>query len=143
MAYKSKQHYWRHQEGTSNNSNMQNTRNNSAYRSPGRSGWPRSSRKWDFVEPDLVKNPLGKLMVSIRLSDLELPAKADSAVDACISNCEYVASYNWITGKPFRITVPGEGKKNRKEKKTTLPPPICSDIVIVSTTVCVRVCVRI
>ena len=58
------------------------------------------------MKPDINKNPLGELLVSLRPSDLE-PAQADLPSFSGIGDCQYVTSYNWLTGKDSTILVPG------------------------------------
>ncbi|KAL1795342.1 hypothetical protein ACET3X_007158 [Alternaria dauci] len=56
------------------------------------------------VKPDLERHPLGDLVKEFRSSDLSLKP-ADLAE---ISDCRYVASYNWLNGKVPTIVVPGK-----------------------------------
>lgn len=57
------------------------------------------------VKPDFDKYPLGKLLVSLRISDLEL----SQTLPFCtrIDDCQYVTSYNWLAGRDSTILVPG------------------------------------
>jgi hypothetical protein len=55
------------------------------------------------IKPDLEKHPLGDLVMEFRSSDLSL-----KPIDlAEISNCQYVASYNWLNDEVPTIVVPG------------------------------------
>jgi hypothetical protein len=55
------------------------------------------------VKPDLERHPLGDLIKEFRNSDLSLKP----AALAEISDCQYVASYNWLNGKVPTIAIPG------------------------------------
>jgi hypothetical protein len=55
------------------------------------------------VKPDLERHPLGDLVNEFRNSDLSLKP----AALAEISDCQYVASYNWLNGKVPTIAIPG------------------------------------
>ncbi|KAH8623573.1 hypothetical protein IG631_22052 [Alternaria alternata] len=68
----------------------------------GRVPFPAKPR--EQAKPDLERHPLGDLVKVFRSSDLSLKP-ADLAE---ISNCKYVASYNWLNGKVPTIVVPGE-----------------------------------
>lgn len=74
-----------------------------------RRGWGRGGRAPFFTKtrdptkPDLKKNPLGDLIKEIQSSDLSL-----MPIDlAEISDCQYVASYNWLNDKQPTIVIPG------------------------------------
>ncbi|PSN66895.1 hypothetical protein BS50DRAFT_600499 [Corynespora cassiicola Philippines] len=57
------------------------------------------------VQPDLGKHPLGKLLQTIKPSDLlsvNLPLG-----DPAITNCNDIASYNWLNSATPTIVVPG------------------------------------
>lgn len=74
----------------------------------GRGGWSRSFvKRQEPVKPDLIKNPLGKLLVSLQTADLVQPP-TDLQSSTGIDDCHYVASYNWLAGKDSTILVPGE-----------------------------------
>jgi len=70
-------------------------------------GGARPFVKRTVVKPDIVKHPLGQLLQTFKLSDLQ--SLTDRAVDSdTITNCEYVASYNWTDAKTPTILVPGK-----------------------------------
>jgi hypothetical protein len=74
----------------------------------GRGGWSRPFvKRQDPVKPDISRNPLGELLVSLQTSDL-VPPPARSPSSPGIGNCQYVASYNWLVGKETTIAIPGE-----------------------------------
>jgi hypothetical protein len=55
------------------------------------------------MKPDLDKHPLGDLVKEFHSSDLSL-----KPIDlAEISDCQYVASYNWLNDEVPTIVVPG------------------------------------
>lgn len=55
------------------------------------------------MKSDLEKHPLGDLVMEFRSSDLSL-----KPIDlAEISNCQYVASYNWLNDEVPTIVVLG------------------------------------
>ena len=55
------------------------------------------------MKPDFEKYSLGNLVKEFRSSDLSL-----KPIDlAEISNCQYVASYNWLNDEVPTIVVPG------------------------------------
>ncbi|KAF2450656.1 hypothetical protein P171DRAFT_479736 [Karstenula rhodostoma CBS 690.94] len=58
------------------------------------------------VKPDIVKHPLGQLLQTLRLSDLQ-PHKDHTGGVNTIRNCEYVTSYNWSNSEAPTILVPG------------------------------------
>jgi hypothetical protein len=56
------------------------------------------------MKPDLERHPLGDLVKEFRISNLSL--KPIDSVE--ITDCQYVASYNWLNDKVPTIVVPGE-----------------------------------
>ncbi|KAF3153579.1 hypothetical protein TWF569_001890 [Orbilia oligospora] len=60
-------------------------------------------------QPDIVKHPLGNLVAKITTKDIDLTASGDTlSATAVISDCEYVASYNWMNESASTIMVPGK-----------------------------------
>jgi hypothetical protein len=60
------------------------------------------------VQPDLEKYPLGDLVKLFRISDLSL-----KPLDlAEITDCQHVASYNWLNDEVPTIVVPGKYLSN-------------------------------
>jgi hypothetical protein len=57
----------------------------------------------ESLKPDLEKHPLGDLVKELHISDLGL----ESIDRAKISDCQYVASYNWLGDEVPTIVVPG------------------------------------
>ncbi|KAI4689111.1 hypothetical protein J4E81_007828 [Alternaria sp. BMP 2799] len=82
----------------------------------GRGGWaprrgrgrggraPHFAKNREQPKPDLHAHPLGDLVKVFRSSDLSLKP-IDSAE---ISNCQHVASYNWLNDEVPTIVVPGK-----------------------------------
>jgi hypothetical protein len=64
-------------------------------------------KRQEPTKPDLTKHPLGELIGSLRNPDLET-SRNDSLYHPGISNCQYVASYNWLGDKTTTILVPGK-----------------------------------
>ncbi|KAF1998617.1 hypothetical protein P154DRAFT_408136, partial [Amniculicola lignicola CBS 123094] len=60
-----------------------------------------------FTVPDTHKNPLGDIVTTISVSDLNEPPKRFKDT-AKISDCQYVASYNWLAEISPTIAVPGQ-----------------------------------
>lgn len=86
------------------------------FRGTGRRGWaPRggftrgryaSARKRNNMrKPDLIKHPLGELLTTITMTDLQ-SEKQETA--SKITDCQYVASYNWLSKATPTILVPGK-----------------------------------
>lgn len=74
----------------------------------GRGGWSRPlTKRQEPVKPDLIKHPLGELLVSLRPADLEPPQDA-LPTPPLIKDCQYVTSYNWLAGKDTTILIPGK-----------------------------------
>ncbi|KAH9863900.1 hypothetical protein J1614_009832, partial [Plenodomus biglobosus] len=71
----------------------------------GRGGWNRpSTNKREPVKLDTDKHPLGELLKTVYASDL----KPDSfSRGASIDDCQYVASYNWLSGAEATVIFPG------------------------------------
>ncbi|KAF3919194.1 hypothetical protein AA313_de0200314 [Arthrobotrys entomopaga] len=63
-------------------------------------------------QPDIVKHPLGDLVSKITTKDLDKPTASDDNTlsgTAVITDCEYVASYNWINDQnASTIMAPGK-----------------------------------
>jgi hypothetical protein len=56
------------------------------------------------TRPDLERHPLGGLVKELRSSNLSL-----KPIDVAeISDCQYVASYNWLSDEVPTIVVPGK-----------------------------------
>ncbi|KAK6496367.1 hypothetical protein TWF481_002392 [Arthrobotrys musiformis] len=73
----------------------------------GRQGAPQ--RQAPPQQPDIVKYPLGNLVTKITTKDIDLTASDDTlSATAVISDCEYVASYNWMNENASTIMVPGK-----------------------------------
>jgi hypothetical protein len=52
--------------------------------------------------------PVGALLSTVRIKDLELESeKIDQRNDTKITNCNFVASFNWSEGVQSTIIVPG------------------------------------
>lgn len=62
----------------------------------------------ESVKPDIEKYPLGQLLQTFRDSDLRVEAKTLSH-KVSITNCDCVASYNWLSEKAPTIIIPGIG----------------------------------
>jgi len=87
----------------------------------GRRGWaPRSGfargegrggryadpgKRDNMPRPDLSQHPLGELMTTITMSDLLAEEKKTTAK---ITDCQYVASYNWLSKAMPTILIPGQ-----------------------------------
>lgn len=72
----------------------------------GRGGWGRQSNHQAPPQPDTLRHPLGQLITTIInqdliVSDISLPNPAS------ISDCEYVASYNWMNEGVPTLMIPG------------------------------------
>jgi hypothetical protein len=64
---------------------------------------PLFAKTRESTKPDLEKHPLGSLVKELRSSDLSL-----KPIDlAEISDCQYVASYNWLRDEVPTIVIPG------------------------------------
>ncbi|KAF3314444.1 hypothetical protein TWF173_004787 [Orbilia oligospora] len=60
-------------------------------------------------QPDIVKHPLGNLVAKITSKDIDLTASSDTlSATAVITDCEYVASYNWMNESASTIMAPGK-----------------------------------
>jgi hypothetical protein len=57
--------------------------------------------------PDLKNHPLGDLVKTLRNSDLSVE-ESHIAKPPTISDCRYVASYNWSNDPVPTIIVPGD-----------------------------------
>ncbi|KAJ4325365.1 hypothetical protein N0V94_000707 [Neodidymelliopsis sp. IMI 364377] len=64
-------------------------------------------KRQEPTRPDINKHPLGELLVLLRNSNLET-LRNDPLYLPGISNCQYVASYNWLGDKTATILVPGQ-----------------------------------
>lgn len=73
----------------------------------GRGGWSSAfTKRREVTKPDIEKYPLGRLLETFRTSDLK--TKDGESTDApVISDCQYVASYNWLNEEAPSIVVPG------------------------------------
>lgn len=56
---------------------------------------------------DLNKHPLGSLLETTKLSDLESTTESDGG-DVSIQDCTYIALYNWLNQESPTILVPGK-----------------------------------
>ncbi|KAK6508266.1 hypothetical protein TWF506_010362 [Arthrobotrys conoides] len=76
----------------------------------GGGGGGRGGRQGAPLQPDIVKHPLGDLVAKITTKDLDinLTASDDTLSTAIITDCEYVASYNWMNESASTIMVPGK-----------------------------------
>jgi hypothetical protein len=61
------------------------------------------------VTPDIQKHPLGPLLHTISQGSIE-SLLLDDPLNNTISDCELVASYNWLDEKTPTIVVPGEDR---------------------------------
>ncbi|KAK6358813.1 hypothetical protein TWF730_008132 [Orbilia blumenaviensis] len=60
-------------------------------------------------QPDIVKHPLGNLVAKIATQDIDVTSPGDNlSAAAVITDCEYVASYNWMNESASTIMVPGK-----------------------------------
>lgn len=84
-------------------------RGGSAPRRRGGRGGKNFPHKKEQIKPDIVKNPLGKLKETIHASDSTLLVK-DLSRTATITDCRYLASYNWLNRSAPTIAVPGKSK---------------------------------
>ncbi|KAF1851482.1 uncharacterized protein K460DRAFT_298555 [Cucurbitaria berberidis CBS 394.84] len=74
----------------------------------GRGGWGRPFAKpREPVKPDIEKYPLGKLLQTLQASDL-IPEQNGLSHKAAITDCQYIASYNWLNNSTPTIIVPGK-----------------------------------
>ncbi|OAL54056.1 hypothetical protein IQ07DRAFT_668319 [Pyrenochaeta sp. DS3sAY3a] len=74
-------------------------------RGDGRSGRNLTYKK-EQIKPDIVKHPLGKLLETILASDSTFLVK-DLGRTVTITDCRYLASYNWLNRSAPTIAVPG------------------------------------
>lgn len=73
----------------------------------GGSNWSRPFPKpYVEVKPDIQKHPLGKLQKALQVSDLKFNLDIIASMPT-ISDCQYVASYNWLNDKTPTVMVPG------------------------------------
>ena len=73
----------------------------------GRGGWKGAPQRQVPPQPDIVKNPLGNVVVEITTK--ALTASEDTlSTTAAITECEYVATYNWMNESVSTIMTPGE-----------------------------------
>lgn len=68
---------------------------------------PHFSKPREQVKPDINKHPLGKLVKTFSILDLKV-GSGQALPDTEISDCQYVASYNWLNSQNPTIVVPGE-----------------------------------
>jgi hypothetical protein len=73
----------------------------------GRGGRTPFTKGREQIKPDIEKHPLGELLKTFYSSDLGVD-QGESAHRAVISDCEYVASYNWLNDRNPTIIVPGK-----------------------------------
>ncbi|EPS44064.1 hypothetical protein H072_1968 [Dactylellina haptotyla CBS 200.50] len=61
------------------------------------------------LQPDIVKHPLGDLVAKITTKDIDPTGSEDTfSAAAVITDCEYVASYNWMNEGASTIMAPGK-----------------------------------
>ncbi|CAI7567729.1 unnamed protein product [Penicillium glandicola] len=69
----------------------------------------RGRRRWKKdVQSSSIAPPLGDIIVTIHHNEIENP---DQYEISRITNCQYLTSYNWLSGEKSRIIVPGEPPK--------------------------------
>ncbi|KAJ4366236.1 hypothetical protein N0V83_007872 [Neocucurbitaria cava] len=74
----------------------------------GRGGWGRPLAKpREPVKPDIESHPLGQLLQTVHNSDL-LDMPSNSSHNVTITDCQYVASYNWLNNSNPTVVVPGK-----------------------------------
>jgi hypothetical protein len=74
-------------------------------RGRGRGGRIPFTKGREQIKPDIEKHPLGELLKTFHSSDLGVE-QSGFARHATISDCQYVASYNWLNDRT--IIVPGK-----------------------------------
>ncbi|KAK6526383.1 hypothetical protein TWF694_004980 [Orbilia ellipsospora] len=75
----------------------------------GRGGRQGAPQRQAPLQPDIVKYPLGNLVAKITTKDIDLTASDDTlSTTAVITDCEYVASYNWMNDSASTIMTPGK-----------------------------------
>ncbi|KAK6527343.1 hypothetical protein TWF281_010524 [Arthrobotrys megalospora] len=75
----------------------------------GRGGWQGAPQRQAPPQPDIFKHPLGNLVAKITTKDIDLTASDDTlSTTAVITDCEYVASYNWMNESASTIMAPGK-----------------------------------
>lgn len=86
------------------------------------SSWPSKKERWHNI-PDIENHPIGQLLTTFNNSDLTMPLPGTTrdssrkvSVSALqISNCRYVASYNWLDSKEATIITPGQFQSLRRD----------------------------
>ncbi|KAK6330663.1 hypothetical protein TWF718_002860 [Orbilia javanica] len=78
-------------------------------RGGGRGGRSAPQRQAPPPQPDIFKHPLGNLVAKITTKDIDLTASNGTlSAAAAITECEYVASYNWMNDSTSTIMAPGK-----------------------------------
>jgi hypothetical protein len=75
-------------------------------RGRGRGGRAPFTKGREQINLDIEKHPLGVLLKTFHSSDLGV-GQSNSTYPAAISDCQYVASYNWLNDRDPTIIVPG------------------------------------
>lgn len=73
----------------------------------GRGGNRSFTKQREPPKLDIRKHPLGELLQTFRNADLEVP-NLIVPDESFISDCQYVASYNWLDDELPTIIVPGK-----------------------------------